>query len=125
MRHETRITAAGDGDLRAQWIVHGEMGSVEFWFELRVTSEISSGDLGAFRATYGGVEIHSRVPFRYSGPEPSHEYCSILDAPCWHDGSSFAAYDLFPGVAEGDGAAVWAYLERRTRDHDEEYSGGA
>lgn len=40
----------------------------------------------------GGIECHYRAPPGYMADRPpSHNRCWILDAPCWHDGSSLAA----------------------------------
>ncbi len=40
----------------------------------------------------GGIELHWREPPDHMGDQaPDHSPCSILNAPCWHDGSSLQA----------------------------------
>lgn len=42
----------------------------------------------------GGIEQHWREPPNYMKDEaPSHDRCGVLEAPCWHEGSSMAATD--------------------------------
>lgn len=45
---------------------------------------------------YGGIETHYRTPPSYMehGP-PSHPQCEILNANCWHDGSSLQASEVW------------------------------
>ena len=44
----------------------------------------------------GGIEIHYRQPPHYMEDDPpSHENCMFLGGPCWHDGSSHAASEVW------------------------------
>ena len=45
---------------------------------------------------FGGLEVHCRQPPAYrEGDEPDNSECWLLDGPCWHDGSSLAAEELW------------------------------
>lgn len=44
----------------------------------------------------GGIEYHYREPPEHMKDDaPSHNPCSILGAPCWHDGSSMQATEIW------------------------------
>lgn len=44
----------------------------------------------------GGIEIHYRTPPDYMASDaPSHDECRILKCPCWHDGSSLQASEIW------------------------------
>ena len=56
-----------------------------------------------------GVEAHSRRPTN-DGP-PSHDHCWLLKCPCWHDGSSLLAQEVFlPLFMRGDHDAIFLKL---------------
>lgn len=41
------------------------------------------------REWFGGIEVHRLTPPDYGDQEnPSHDHCWLLNAPCWHDGTS-------------------------------------
>jgi hypothetical protein len=43
-----------------------------------------------------GLEMHYRRPPKYMGDcAPSYARCFLLEAPCWHDGTSMYAQDFF------------------------------
>lgn len=43
----------------------------------------------------GGLEAHFRTPPDYMQEKaPSHDQCAILQAPCWHDGTSLYASEV-------------------------------
>lgn len=45
---------------------------------------------------FGGLEIHYRKPTGYRQNEPpDNEDCWLLGGPCWHDGSSLAAEEIW------------------------------
>lgn len=129
-RHETKMALNGDGSLRLQWIAHGEHGSVEFWAELYPFSRTVHVDNITKAVPYfvGGVEMHSRKPFDHSRLQdtPDNAECSVLGAPCWHDGSGMAGERCMADYVRG-GAwdALWAYLDDWVRRHDEKYAGEA
>lgn len=44
----------------------------------------------------GGIEFHFRAPPEHMGDEaPSQDHCWLLKAPCWHDGSSLQASEVW------------------------------
>lgn len=57
-------------------------------------SEYKSGD-GIARSF--GLERHYnyRPSYMERGTAPSHKHCWLLEAPCWHDGSSLWAEEVF------------------------------
>lgn len=126
-RHETKLTPNHDGSLRLAWISHGTHGSVEFWFDVGPFARAipnPSGYREVVPFSIAGVEIHSRKPFAYSGSQdiPDNEHCSVLDAPCWHDGSSCAGETcLNDYVKPAAWDALWGYLDEWVTRHDENY----
>ncbi len=45
---------------------------------------------------FGGVEIHyAKPPDHLHEKIPSHDHCWLLDGPCWHDGSSTHASEVW------------------------------
>ncbi len=92
--------------------VIGDKGAIHFWF-----SECSQTSKDVFgQSKYGGVEMHSRVPLSYSKEEPDHENCWLLNAPCWHDGSSLYAEETYIPKYEycesmNDFEPMWRALE--------------
>lgn len=52
----------------------------------------------------GGIEVHYRSPPDYMRDQPpSHDECHVLKAPCWHDGSSMQATDIWIPMWESVG----------------------
>lgn len=69
---------------RWTWSLVGEHGGVHIWAQFCEASESAFGE-----KCYGGVEVHYRKPpYEHSEGTPHHEYCWLLEGPCWHDGSS-------------------------------------
>lgn len=95
------------------WAIVGEYGAIEFWI---MGSTVTDFDGTGYR---GGVEQHNRQPFAYSANSPDHEHCPVINGPCYHDGSSLYASEVFiPGwLREGDDF-VWRKLEQ---EYEERY----
>lgn len=99
-------------DKRTILVVIGDKGAIHYWHEPCTESSIK-----AFGQTkFGGVEQHSRTPFSYSGEQPDHDDCWLLQCPCWHDGSSlYASEYAIPRWEEaqrmGDMESFWRFLE--------------
>ena len=78
------------------WILIGAIGALH----LHVTdrgkgAEPTFGDSTGDRF-YGGIEIHYRQPTGHMRLKPpSHDHCGVLNAPCWHDGSSLRATEYW------------------------------
>jgi len=103
--------------LRLQWIVRGEKGAIEFHCNL--------GDFGSQYGSYDnplvrncriepwGIEMHSPEPFSYNpDAEATSEFCEILGGPCWSDGSSSNALELYDSaVISGNWNAIWNELD--------------
>lgn len=74
------IEPSAENHQQHTWTAVGEHGAIHVW-------AVPSGDYGAspYRERfYGGIEVHSLT----GEGEPSHSACWLLNAPCWHDGSS-------------------------------------
>ena len=83
MFFQYKIDRRGNGSLTHTWFLQGEQGAVHVWATAAPESNLFS------HYHYGGIEVHHKTPPDYmEDREPSHERCWILDAPCWHDGSS-------------------------------------
>jgi len=77
-----------------------------------------------FRSSYdgygqewlGGIEYHwATAPDYMDADNPSHEYCWLLNKPCWHDGSSLQFSErIAPMLPENDVLEDWHH-ERITR----------
>lgn len=63
-----------------------------------------------------GLEMHSRTPL-YSDCAPHHDNCFLLKAPCWHDGTTLHAEEVYlPMFRAGDHGAIFRQLVRRADD---------
>lgn len=72
-------------DGRHTWKYVSAKGGVHIWAQ-EVKPELRGVLFDKF---YGGIEVHWRKkPDWVSRDEPDHAHCWVLDAPCWHDGSS-------------------------------------
>jgi hypothetical protein len=61
------------------------------------------------------IGYHSRVP-RYQGQSLMTEHCDVIDGPCYYDGSSLQAQDVFDIMIEGGTDALWAEMERQYKE---------
>ena len=51
----------------------------------------------------GGVEVHYRTPPEYMKDDaPSQDKCWLLKCPCWHDGSSNWAMEIWVAMFDVD-----------------------
>ena len=90
---------------RHSWTIEGPHGAVDFHFD---------GDEERI-AKYGptaGLECHWRQPPAHMADRaPSHRWCHILEAPCWHDGTSlYAKETLYPLVDLRDPTDFFGFL---------------
>ena len=73
---------------------------------------------------FGGLEVHYRQPPDYMKDKPpSQEHCWLLDAPCWHDGSSLQAEEIWIPLwrtMPNDHDRMLACLTQRWREAFEE-----
>jgi hypothetical protein len=95
-------------DYETRWAVLGPLGAVDFHMTNRPVIDHRSG----------GIEMHYRTPPDYmSDQAPSHEHCRLLDAPCWHDGSSlYASEVLIPYALTHTEDELWRLLEHEYRE---------
>ena len=85
------------------WSAVGAKGAVH----LHVTDYGQDHDTRYMPDRYsGGIEIHYRYPPEYMAKKaPDHDRCCLLNAPCWHDGSSLQASERWiPHWQEFQGA---------------------
>lgn len=71
-----------------------ERGGMHFW------AQRSAMDCG--REHFGGVECHYRSQPEYMSDESGSDKCWLLNAPCWHDGSSTLASETWIPIWECD-----------------------
>lgn len=71
-----------------------------------------------------GLEFHYRQPPRYMQDKPpSQDKCHLLQAPCWHDGTSLYASEAYePLFLRGCYDAIFRLLER---DAEEKFNPNA
>lgn len=99
------------GDVRIALVCFDGRGAVEVW-----TVEAWMHSSRALYRGLGGVEIHSPAP-HYDGDEPI-EGCTVLDVPCYTDGSSLAYGEQFlPLIEAGDSEAVLRLLAEWHASH--------
>ena len=73
------------GSPKHNWSVIGARGAVQ----LHITVVDKYGPSG-------GIEIHYLQPPEYmKNDAPSHDICWLLKCPCWHDGSSLQAEEVW------------------------------
>lgn len=93
------ISKFGKG-VRYSYSIMVDYGIVEFWF---IKTKITS--------VYGGVERHYKEkPDYFESDSPSHNFCQLLGAPCWHDGSSLA-FDRFEPYLKDPNKLFHMYLK--------------
>ena len=75
-------------------------------------SRYSSSESGLMYS--GGLEYHYRSPPDYMKDKPpSHDECQILKCPCWHDGTSLYASEVYqPMFLRNDHEGIFRQLER-------------
>lgn len=72
------------------WSAIGAKSGIHLW--IRDSGEKANPD----SRFYGGIEIHYRQPPDYMRDDPpSHDECWLLKCPCWHDGSSLQASEIY------------------------------
>lgn len=61
-----------------------------------------------------GLEYHYRSPPPHMQDRPpSHDECSLLKCPCWHDGTSLYASEIYePMFLRNDHEGIFRQLER-------------
>lgn len=69
-----------------------------------------------------GLEFHYRTPPDYMKDKPpSHDECFLLKCPCWHDGTSLYASEVYePMFLRGDYSGIFRQMER---DAEEKFNG--
>lgn len=59
-----------------------------------------------FPKWHGGLEVHHAFPIKDCPPD--HPQCSVINRPCWHDGTSLWVEESFiPGWKPGDHESAW------------------
>ncbi|TDQ63605.1 hypothetical protein ATL17_1612 [Maritalea mobilis] len=106
------------------WFAKSELGGVHIW---AIEQDKDWRDRWGERFL-GGIEIHSPKPL-YGDCQASHDDCWLLNAPCWHDGSSLQFSEQIEPVMrhcddirEMDDYIIGTCIERYRYqfDHDEQ-----
>ena len=80
------------GNPQHTWTVLGAKGAVH----LHITDYGEKHEAKYGGRYQGGIEIHYRHPPEYMAEEPpSQDECWLLKCPCWHDGSSLQASEVW------------------------------
>lgn len=90
--------------------------AVHFWCE-RVLDDPNTPSGGEFQRSFGGIEYHWPMSPKWGKREPDHNRCWITGKPCWHDGSSLQASEVYIPMFRmcnetGDFEPLWNKLER-------------
>lgn len=103
--------------------LHGEKGVIQFllstnWHLPHVREELDARTDRQFphlscHPLPADIGYHSPVP-RYEGHDAIDDACTILDGkPCYYDGSSLMAEDVFRVLVAQGTDGLWAEMERR------------
>lgn len=94
LEYEHRFTFRFGSPFYVYFVV-GAHGAIHFWVTDHGEEYSQKYDVERYS---GGLEIHYRHPPDYmAGDAPSQERCWLLNAPCWHDGTSlYASESLIP-----------------------------
>lgn len=86
MKHDCEYRYSRQFDRQVhRWIIAGARGALELCFR-----ELNDGYFT------GGIEQHWRSPPSHMVDRPpSHSFCAVIWQPCWHDGSSLCATELW------------------------------
>lgn len=99
----------------------GDQGAIHFHFVIYKNKEANEIIKDCDMEYAPGLEIHYRNCPDYMNPkEPSQEHCWLLDAPCWHDGSSLYACEfVMPNLIRRGVDWLWEFLEERYKEEFE------
>jgi hypothetical protein len=93
--------------------VIGKKGAVHFW---RFAPQGEEAFLSDLERVGAGIEQHSRTPLCEENKPPDHQRCWLTEGPCWHDGSSLYAEEVYMPLwfscnVHGDYEPLWQMLE--------------
>ena len=107
---------------RHTWTVLGAKGAVH----LHITDYGEEHGKKYGERYLGGIEIHYRHPPEYMTEKPpSQDECWLLKCPCWHDGSSLQASEVWIPTWQADPHdhdGMFAMLKNDARQRFEEES---
>lgn len=112
LQRETWFRCGSTG-FRVGLVVKGQKGAVQFW--LSAYPERGAGLLRRFNLTPVDLGYHAKEP-QYEGQEPMSQKCDLLGCPCYYDGTSLGASDLFDQALALGEDAIWQKLEEVYRD---------
>jgi len=109
-----KVHNAGSDTEMHIWAVRGKHGGVHVWAK-KMNAEAARISGSKF---YGGIEVHRARPAEYDDPaNPSHDECWLINAPCWHDGSSLKFEEIVAPLIRSIGFdKVSAYCLSVARD---------
>ena len=106
---------------RHRWSVVGARMAIELHIEVP-----PKGAESVMREYSGGLEVHYRAPPSYMRDQSPLEKCHLLGGPCWADGSSLQASEIWIPRwkrSPNDHEAMFAALERELIKRDGRYEG--
>jgi hypothetical protein len=111
--HQKYTYTPGFGDwVHHSYEIHCAQGAVAFNVQIHTKNEYSPSC---------GLEFHSRTPTYDNAP--SHVKCNVLNAPCWHDGTSSYAHTLWEEhgwercCQNGNHDAIFRQMETEAYSH--------
>lgn len=125
LRRDIRVYDKGQGAFEIRYAVVGKYGAVEFhgnlYPENHPVVETSNRYGGCHIRTQRGshfdacgIEYHGFKPLGdYMKGEPSQSHCQLLNAPCYHDGTSLQAFEFARGMGQLHKDIIFGELEGR------------
>jgi len=114
--HQDSSKNYGVGSCTIHFYCIGEKGAVQFVLGTDWFPEAARQHLSKFppsrepKPRAWDLSYHSREP-RYEGQSLAYENCSILNGPCYSDGSALMAEEWLEGFLNGGTEWLWPKLE--------------
>ena len=104
--------------IEKNWELIGQKGGLH----LHVSDYGTAPDRRMSEQFYAGLEVHYRAPPPGTDRAPDHNHCWLLEAPCWHDGSSMYPREKYVPMLEAgkSNEEIFASLARDADRYFEE-----
>lgn len=109
MTRETWISFRSNG-IAFGFVVKGDKGAIQFWVNCHGPLTTEASLLQNYIVTPIDLGYHAREP-QHEGQKPTELKCDILGCPCYYDGTSLGAQELFDQARREGNDVIWAKLE--------------